>query len=275
MVTTTTTSTSDPAAAVATSLAEIRRTAPLVHNITNYVVMNNTANALLALGASPAMVHAVDEVEEFVGVSRALVVNIGTLSAPWVDAMRAAADRAERLGIPWALDPVGVGATTFRNTVAADLLRRRPSVVRGNASEILALAGTGARTKGVDSTHGTNTAIDAARELARRTGGAVAVTGPTDYVTDGARLATLNNGHPLMARVTGMGCTATAIIGAFRAVDRDPFRAAVHGLTALGVAGEIAAERSAGPGSLQLQILDALHLLDEAAITDRARIELA
>jgi hydroxyethylthiazole kinase len=267
--------TTEPAQAVAASLAEIRRTAPLVHNITNYVVMNNTANALLALGASPAMVHATDEVEEFVGISRALVVNIGTLSAPWVAAMRAAADRAQRLGVPWALDPVGVGATTFRNTVAADLLRRGPAVVRGNASEILALAGTGARTKGVDSTHGTNTAVDAARELARRTGAVVAITGATDYVTDGTRLATLNNGHPLMARVTGMGCTATAIIGAFLAVERDTFRAAVHGLTVLGVAGEIAAERSPGPGSLQVHLLDTLHVLDETTITERARIELA
>jgi hydroxyethylthiazole kinase len=265
----------DPVAALAASLAEIRRTGPLVHNITNYVVMNNTANALLALGASPAMVHAVDEVEEFVGISRALVINIGTLSAPWVAAMRAAADRAQRLGVPWALDPVGVGATAFRNTVASDLLRRGPSVVRGNASEILALAGTGARTKGVDSTHGANTAVDAARELARRVGGAVAVTGATDYVTDGVRVATLNNGHPLMARVTGMGCTATAIVGAFLAVERDPFRAAVQGLTMLGVAGEIAAERAPGPGSLQLQILDALHLLDESTIAERARIEIS
>lgn len=148
-------------------------------------------------------------------------------------------------------------------------------MIRGNASEILALAGTGARTKGVDSTHRTNTAIDAARELARRTGAAVAVTGATDYVTDGTRLATLTNGHALMARVTGMGCTATAIVGAFLAVERDAFRAAVAGLTVLGVAGEIAAERSPGPGSLQLQILDALHLLDEATIADRSRIELA
>jgi hydroxyethylthiazole kinase len=267
--------TTDPAHATGAALAEIRRTAPLVHNITNYVVMNNTANALLALGASPAMVHAADEVEEFVGISRALVINIGTLSAPWVAAMRAAAERAQRLGIPWVLDPVGVGATTFRNTVAADLMQRRPAVVRGNASEILALAGTGARTKGVDSAHGTKTAIDAARDLAGRTGAAIAITGATDYVTDGTRLATLNNGHPLMARVTGMGCTATAIVGAFLAVERDAFRAAVHGLTVLGVAGEMAAERSAGPGSLQMQILDALHGLDDATIAERARIELA
>jgi hydroxyethylthiazole kinase len=267
--------TQNPVAAAAASLAEIRRTGPLVHNITNYVVMNNTANALLALGASPAMVHAADEVEEFVGISRALVVNIGTLSAPWVAAMRAAADRAGKLGVPWALDPVGVGATTFRNAVAADLAARGPAVIRGNASEILALAGTGARTKGVDSAHGTDAAIDAARELARRTGATVAVTGATDYVTDGERLAALSNGHPLMAKVTGMGCTATAIVGAFLAVERDAFGAAVQGLTALGVAGETAAERSPGPGSLQVQLLDALHLLDEATITDRARIELS
>jgi hydroxyethylthiazole kinase len=267
--------TTDPASAVAASLAEIRRTAPLVHNITNYVVMNNTANALLAVGASPAMVHAADEVEEFVGISRALVVNIGTLSTPWVVAMRAAANRAQELGIPWALDPVGVGATTFRNAVAADLATRGPAVVRGNASEIMALAGTGARTKGVDSAHRTDAAIESAREVARRTGAVVAITGAVDYVTDGDRLATLSNGHPLMARVTGMGCTATAIVGAFLAVERDAFRATVQGLTVLAVAGEVAAERSLGPGSLQVQLLDALHLLDESTIADRARIELA
>ena len=260
---------------LAASLAEIRRTAPLVHNITNYVVMNNTANALLALGASPAMVHAADEVEEFVGISRALVVNIGTLSAPWVSAMRAAADRARRLGVPWALDPVGVGATAFRNTVAADLSARGPAVIRGNASEILALAGTGARTKGVDSAHGAESALEAARELSGRTGAVVAVTGATDYVTDGRRLATLTNGHPLMARVTGMGCTATAIVGAFLAVESDAFRAAIDGLTVLGVAGEVAAERSEGPGTLQLRLLDTLHVLDEATLAERARIELA
>jgi hydroxyethylthiazole kinase len=269
------TATQDSVSALAGSLAEIRRTAPLVHNITNYVVMNNTANALLALGASPAMVHAADEVEEFVSISRALVVNIGTLSAPWVGAMRAAADRAKRLGVPWALDPVGVGATAFRNRVAADLAGRGPAVIRGNASEILALAGSGARTKGVDSAHGADAAIEAARALAESTGAAVAVTGATDYVTDGARLATLGNGHPMMAKVTGMGCTATAIIGAFLAVERDALRAAVYGLTVLGVAGEIAAERSPGPGSLQLQLLDALYQLDEATLAERARIEVA
>jgi hydroxyethylthiazole kinase len=265
----------DPVSTLAASLSEIRRTAPLVHNITNYVVMNNTANALLALGASPAMVHAADEVEEFVGISRALVVNIGTLSADWVVAMRAAAERARRLGVPWALDPVGVGATTVRNIVAADLAGRGPAVIRGNASEILALAGTGTRTKGVDSTHGTKTAIDAAREIARRTGATVAITGATDYVTDGTRLAALNNGHPMMPRVTGMGCTATAIIGAFLAVERDAFRAVIGGLTVLGVAGEIAAARSPGPGSLQLHLLDTLYALDGATLAERARIELA
>jgi hydroxyethylthiazole kinase len=148
-------------------------------------------------------------------------------------------------------------------------------VIRGNASEILALAGTGARTKGVDSAHGAEAAVDAARDLARRTGAVVAVTGATDYVTDGTRLATLNNGHPLMARVTGMGCTATALIGAFLAVEPDALAATVHGLTVLGVAGEIAAEASPGPGSLQTRLLDALYALDDAALAARARIEVA
>ncbi len=189
--------------------------------------------------------------------------------------MRIAADRARERGVPWALDPVGVGATAFRNAVAADLAGRGPAVIRGNASEILALAGTGARTKGVDSAHGADAAVDAARDLARRTGTVVAVTGATDYVTDGTRLATLRNGHPLMARVTGMGCTATALIGAFLAVESDAFTATVHGLTVLGVAGELAAEGSAGPGSLQLRLFDTLYALDESTLAERARIELA
>ena len=203
------------------------------------------------------------------------MVNIGTLSTPWVAAMRIAADRARERRIPWALDPVGVGATSFRTALAAVLARRGPAVVRGNASEILALAGTGARTKGVDSTHRADAAVEAARALADRTGAVVAVTGATDYVTDGSRIATLRNGHPLMARVTGMACTATALVRAFLAVEADAFSATVHGLTVLGVAGEIAAEGSPGPGSLQLRLFDTLYVLDEPTITERARIELA
>ncbi|HLP09517.1 MAG TPA: hydroxyethylthiazole kinase [Opitutaceae bacterium] len=254
-------------------LAAVRARSPLVHNITNYVVMNNTANALLALGASPAMVHAIEEVEEFVALSQSLVVNIGTLSTPWIRAMQKAADAANARHIPWVLDPVGAGATTLRTETAADLARQRPACIRGNASEILVLAGaTAEKTKGVDSTRNSTDALAPARELAQSTGAIVAVTGPVDYVTDGAQTIALGNGHPLMARVTGLGCTATALVGAALAVEADRLVAVASGLSFLALAGEIAAEQSPGPGSLQLHLLDALHRLDVATIARRLKI---
>jgi hydroxyethylthiazole kinase len=244
-----------------------------VHNITNYVVMNNTANALLAVGASPAMVHAAEEVEEFTAISRALVINIGTLSPRWVDAMRLAAARARDAGIPWVLDPVGAGATSYRTQVGAELARLGPTVIRGNASEIMVLAGSvGATGKGVDSAHSTLTALGPAQVLARDTGAIVAMTGVVDYVTDGARVVAIHNGHPMMARVTGLGCTATALVGAFLGANDEPFAATVSALATLGVAGEMAAEQSAGPGSLQLHLLDALYRLDRPELERRARV---
>jgi hydroxyethylthiazole kinase len=182
-------------------LGDIRTRRPLVHNITNYVVMNNTANALLALGASPAMVHSIEEVEEFVALSSALVINIGTLSPSWVEAMGKAVRAATARGIPWALDPVGAGATAYRTTTSAALARLGPACVRGNASEIMVLAGaTADKTRGVDTSRGSDDALDAARQLARTTGAVVAVTGAVDHVTDGTQLISLANGHPLMAR---------------------------------------------------------------------------
>ena len=254
-------------------LEAIRRRAPLVHNITNYVVMNNTANALLALGASPAMVHADEEVEEFVALSQALVVNIGTLSRPWISAMEKAASVASARRIPWVLDPVGAGATALRTETATALAHLHPACIRGNASEILVLAGaTAEKTKGVDSTRSSADALAPARQLALATGAVVAVTGPVDYVTDGTQTIALANGHPLMARVTGLGCTATALIGAALAVEPDQMAATAAGLTFLAIAGEIAAEKSPGPGSLQLHLVDALHQLDAATITQRLKI---
>jgi hydroxyethylthiazole kinase len=254
-------------------LDEIRARKPLVHNITNYVVMNNTANALLALGASPAMIHANEEVEEFVAISAALVVNIGTLSPAWVTAMEKAVRTAGACGVPWVLDPVGAGATTYRTTTSAALARLRPACIRGNASEIMVLAGaTAETTKGVDSSRSSADALTSARRLATATGAVVAVTGATDYVTDGAELISLANGHPLMARVTGLGCTATALVGAALAVEKDRLAAVAAGLSFLAIAGEIAAEKSPGPGSLQLHLLDALHMLDTPTIKRRLKI---
>lgn len=255
------------------ALERVRAAAPLVQNITNYVVMNNTANALLATGASPAMVHAVEEVEEFVAISRALVVNIGTLSPRWVEAMRLAAAGAAARGVPWVLDPVGAGATTYRTETAGELAGLHPAVIRGNASEIMVVAGAvGISGKGVDSAHSTQDALAPARALAARTGALVAMTGVVDYVTDGTRAVSIANGHPMMARVTGLGCTATALVGAFLAANDDPFAAAVSALAVLGVAGEIAAEQSPGPGSLQVHLLDALYRMDRDMLARRARI---
>ncbi len=253
------------------ALSTLRAKAPLVHNITNYVVMNNTANALLAIGASPAMVHAPEEAGEFASIASALVINIGTLSAEWVEGMLGAANGARNAGKPWILDPVAVGATAFRRETCARLLALKPDVIRGNASEILALAGAATAGKGVDSTETSDDAADAARRLAEATGSIVAVTGATDYVTDGTRTTAIRNGHPLLTRVTGTGCTATALIGAYLGAGLSPFDAAVAGLVTIGVAAEIAAEDAAGPGAFQLALYDALYNLDVEALTRGAR----
>jgi hydroxyethylthiazole kinase len=262
----------DLSAGVWESLKRVRERSPLVHNITNYVVMNNTANALLAVGASPAMVHAREEVADFAAISQALVVNIGTLSPAWVEGMHLAIQSARQSRVPWVLDPVGAGATRYRTSTAAELARQAPAVIRGNASEVLAVAGEAGATRGVDSTQSSEASLEAARRLASSLGTVVAVTGRTDYITDGARVLAVDNGHPLMARVTGMGCTASALVGAFLAVEPDAVLAAARALVVLGLAGELAAEQSKGPGSLQLHLLDALHTLDEATVRARARV---
>ena len=249
------------------TLQELRRVAPLVHNITNYVAMDVSANALLAIGASPAMVHAEDEVEDFVSISHSLVINIGTLSPAWVAAMTRAAEQASAREKPWVLDPVGAGATEYRTAVARDLAHRHPTVIRGNASEILALAGAStAATKGVDSVHGSADAVEVARDLARDLGTVVAVSGAIDYVTDGERLLRVENGHPMMTRVTALGCTATALTGALLAVQPDPVLAAAQALGILGLCGETAARYAEGPATLRLRIIDALYRLDESAM---------
>ena len=253
-------------------LNAIRERRPLVHNITNFVVMNNSANALLALGASPAMVHSSDEVEDFVALSQALVVNIGTLYSEQIAASKLAAIRAKAAGIPWVFDPVGAGATPYRQAAAVALARLGPSVIRGNGSEILALAQQARAGQGVDSLHGSEAALDAARKLAEDSGAAIAITGEVDYVTDGRRVVEIHNGHALMTRVTGLGCSATAIIGAFLAVEPDALAATVAALAVFGVAGELAAEQARGPGSLQVELLDALYALDAATLTARARV---
>jgi hydroxyethylthiazole kinase len=254
------------------AIARLRARAPLIHNITNYVVMNTTANALLAIGASPAMVHAEEEVAEFAAISQALVVNIGTISAPWFVAMEMAVASANRAGVPWVFDPVAAGATTFRKQASAELAGLKPAVIRGNASEILALASGAASGKGVDSTAGVERAEGAARSLARNFGTVVAVSGAVDFITDGLREARVANGDVTLTRVTGMGCTASALTGAYLGAGLDAAEAGVAALVTLGVAGEIAAAASEGPGSFSVAVMDALHALDDAALAARARV---
>jgi hydroxyethylthiazole kinase len=254
------------------ALEDVRARRPLVHNITNYVAMGISANVLLALGASPAMVHAIEEVEDFVAISDALVVNIGTLSPPWVAAMVAAVARARAMAKPWVLDPVGCGATSYRTGVATELAALAPAVIRGNASEILSLAGSvGAGGKGVDSTAATEDAALAMGDMARRTGAVVAVTGATDYVGDGTRMVAIQAGHALMPLATAMGCALSAVTAAFCAV-RPPFEAAVAALAVFGAAGAEAAGRCRGPGHLPAELCDALHAMDRDTLARRARL---
>ncbi|NPU85054.1 MAG: hydroxyethylthiazole kinase [Syntrophaceae bacterium] len=259
---------------IAAALGEVRRRSPVVHNITNYVVMNSTANALLAVGASPVMAHAPEEVEEMAGLAQALVINIGTLSVPWIQAMLLAVREAARRKIPIVLDPVGAGATTYRTKTALEIMDAVPvSVLRGNASEIRALVESDAKTKGVDSLDDSDSAVAAARELNRSRGSVVCVSGETDYIVGPDRTVSIRNGHPLMPRVTGLGCTATALCGAFAAVEEDPMLAVASAMAVMGIAGEMAAEKAAGPGTLQLYFLDALWLMTDLDIRNRLRAE--
>lgn len=254
-------------------LDRIREHNPLVHSITNYVVMNFTANVLLALGASPIMAHAPEEMDEMVGLARALVINIGTLSTPWIESMIQAANAARRRGLPVVLDPVGVGATRFRTETARKLMAEgKVSIIRGNASEILALSGHAVKSKGVDSLHGTQEAYLAAATLAKQSGAVVAVTGVEDFVTDGMRSLRVLNGHPLMGKVTGTGCAATSIVGAFAAIESDAFLSTAGALVLFGIAGELAALSRPGPGTFQTLLLDEVHFLTGITLRDHARI---
>jgi len=255
-------------------IQRIRTESPLVHNITNYVVMNSTANALLAIGASPVMAHAIEEVSEMVSIARALVINIGTLSVPWVEAMIRAGQEARVRKIPIILDPVGCGATQFRTATAQRLMQQiRPTIIRGNASEIRSLLRADRGTRGVDSRHSPEEVADDARALSRSAGCVVSMSGPVDMIVEGDFMVLVENGHPMMAKVTGMGCTASAITGAFAAINPSPLRAAVHAMAVMGIAGEMAAERSTGPGSFQVNFLDILHCIQETDIAQRLKMK--
>jgi len=257
------------------TLRAIRETKPLVHQITNYVVMNETANATLALGALPVMAHALEEVEEMVGLASALVLNIGTLSAPWIESMLRAGKAASACGIPVVLDPVGAGATRLRTDTALRLLDAVDvTVLRGNAGEVATLVGVEAEVRGVESIGSAASPAELARQAARRFRCVASVTGPVDHVSDGDGSVAVANGHELLATVSGTGCMSSALTGCFLAgKPDDPLAAAAEALVAFGVAGEDAAEGARGPGSFHVGLYDALAALDPETLDGRARVE--
>jgi hydroxyethylthiazole kinase len=257
----------------AENLQKIRDNKPLIHNITNFVVMNYTANVLLAMGASPVMAHAENEVEDMVAFAGALVLNIGTLTDTWIASMVQAGQKATALHKPIILDPVGAGATPFRTTSARAIIEKTTvSVIRGNASEILSLGSTQSTTKGVDSTSSVQDASLTACHLAKELETILAITGPVDLVTDGSRVVHIANGHALMPFVTGTGCSATAVIGAFAAVDPDYLSAAATALAFFGLAGEMAGSTATGPGSFMIHLLDALYTMTPKQLQQGCRI---
>jgi hydroxyethylthiazole kinase len=256
------------------NLAAVRDQNPLIHNITNLVAMNYTANALLAMGAAPVMAHDQGEVEEMVALAGALVINIGTLTEDWLTAMIKAGKKASEKDIPIILDPVGSGATPLRTKAARKIIAEtHVRVIRGNASEIVSLKHTDSKTRGVESVHSVEEAAQAAEVLAEELKTTLAITGAVDLITDGNRVIRVSNGHPLMRYVTGAGCTATVTIAAFLAVDADPLSAAATALAFFGLAGEIAAETSSAPGSFMIRMLDALYLITPEELKKRCRIQ--
>jgi len=236
----------------------LRDSAPLVHCLTNTVVQTITANALLAVGAAPAMVDEPKEAAEFAAIASAVLINVGTVHERTAEAMLLAANAATTAGTPWVLDPVAVGALGFRSRVAAELADLGPTVVRGNASEVMALAGAGAGGRGVDSTATADDALEAAATLARRTGGVVAVSGEVDLLTDGARTVRVGGGDVLLTRTTGAGCALGALVAAYVAATDDVLTGAVAAHAHVAVAASRAAARAEGPGSFAIAWLDAL-----------------
>ena len=254
------------------NLRKVREKRPLVQNITNFVVMNTTANALLALGASPVMAHAIEELEDMLNLADALVINIGTLDAHWVESMERAVNIAKMLDKPVVLDPVGAGATNYRTRVAMSILEKGDiSILRGNFSEIKSLLGSG-KTRGVDATgYDKNMAQEIAIKAAEKFNTTVAVTGKIDFVSNGNRIFMVENGTPLLGRVTGTGCMVSSIMGAFLGIS-SPLEAAVSTLVIFGIAAEKASEESPYPGSFHIKLYDWLYRIDERLVENRKRV---
>ncbi|MBS8266760.1 hydroxyethylthiazole kinase [Mesobacillus boroniphilus] len=261
---------------IASLLEKVRRGNPLVHNITNVVVTNFTANGLLALGASPVMAYAHEEVAEMARMAGSLVLNIGTLRAEIVESMLIAGKAANKQGVPIILDPVGAGATAYRTETARMLMQELEiSIIRGNAAEIANVAGETWSIRGVDAGESSGNVFELAVSAAKKLKTTVVVTGKEDIVTDGKTAIIGHNGHPLLTKVTGTGCLLTSVIGAFAAVEKDLIKAGAAAVTTYGVAAEIAADKNAerGPGSFQVEFLNQLYLVNKEEINRKSSFD--
>lgn len=262
-------------------LNEVRNKKPLVHNITNYVTVNDCANILLALGASPIMADDIKEAADITKISSALVINIGTLNERTIESMILAGRKANEFNIPVVFDPVGAGASEFRNATTKKILEEvKISVLRGNMSEVKFISGLKSTTKGVDASESdvkmcNDEGIKVARNLANKLNCTVAITGVTDIVSDGERVAILENGTKMLSNVTGTGCMTSALVGGFCGAGSDYFIAAISGITSMGIAGEIAFEKAGkiGTGSFHIAIIDAISNLDSETIRNRIKIK--
>ena len=259
-----------PMSIIADELARMRAATPLVHLLTNEVVQEITANVLLAAGASPAMIVAEEEAAAFAAISGALLVNVGTLYPARLTVMLQAVAAANQASVPWTLDPVAVGVLDYRTQACRDFLVAKPAAIRGNASEILALAGFAGSGRGVDSTAGSDTAQSAAEQLARTSGAIVAVTGETDFITDGELTWATPWGHPIMTRVVGTGCALSALVAAFTAQAPNRLNAVAAACAVAGLCGKRAAASSRGPGSFKADFLDALYRLSPDTLREQA-----
>ncbi len=254
-------------------LSEVRSKRPLVHHITNYVTVNDCANVTICVGAAPVMAHSIDEVAEMVSMAGALVLNIGTLDEAQVGSMLRAGQRANELNIPIILDPVGAGATRFRtNTVLRLFNKLDMAVIKGNAGEIATLAGAEGEVRGVDSYGVKGDPVQIAKDLALKLGTTVVISGATDIVSDGTRTLLVDNGHELMGKVSGTGCMAASVTGAFAAVSKDRVISTAAALAVFGLAGERAAPRSIGPASFKQALLDELYNLTPEELANGAKV---
>ncbi len=260
-------------AALGDALAVVHKDSPLVQCLTNIVVANYTANVLLAAGGSPAMVDNPAEAEAFATIAGGVLINLGTPYVDTSEAMRAAVRGAERSGTPWVLDAVAAGALEWRTSIAHELIgRHAPAVIRGNASEVIALAGRGSGGRGVESADPVEASQEAAMDLAQRVGAVVAVSGAVDQLTDGTRAVRLANGHPWLTQVTGAGCALGALMAAFSAVVDDALVATSAATATFTVAADVAAGQAKGPGTFAVALLDSLDALSPEQLSERVRL---